>query len=383
LAIFGSGTESTTESTLLSSMGKEGHHRRLATERKKEAERQLEVAKEKKAKEDAKTRLRQEEAARFTDQQRLWWDEEVVHQVAVSRNNFYAEELEDRAEADRHAKEVDDETRQIAMVENMIRLRQERETAAREEREKRAKNAEDDAYMKAKKAARDAVAHEMKKQDYDIKGAMAMQTYATMHVETQKQIDRAQRGEKERMFTERSRQEHVAERERFKQADKDEEKKLFRMDEAARAEYRAGKQAKKQLRRKQGTDRMKQQEEERKALEKMEADRQDADKRAFRAKTRAKAAEKEVLKEHGLRAEEERQANNAEFDAQRAIRDMKVAHEREVDAETVLSEVVVHSKPRNVSPSRTEYEARMRKLYGTPGSADSIDGTTALAFINN
>lgn len=244
------------------------------------------------------------------------------------------------------------------MVENMIRLRQERETAAREEREKRAKNAEDDAYMKAKKAARDAVAHEMKKQDYDIKGAMAMQTYATMHVETQKQIDRAQRGEKERMFTERSRQEHVAERERFKQADKDEEKKLFRMDEAARAEYRAGKQAKKQLRRKQGTDRMKQQEEERKALEKMEADRQDADKRAFRAKTRAKAAEKEVLKEHGLRAEEERQANNAEFDAQRAIRDMKVAHEREVDAETVLSEVVVHSKPRNVSPSRTEYEVR-------------------------
>lgn len=93
LAIFGSGTESTTESTLLSSMGKEGHHRRLATERKKEAERQLEVAKEKKAKEDAKTRLRQEEAARFTDQQRLWWDEEVVHQVAVSRNNFYAEEV--------------------------------------------------------------------------------------------------------------------------------------------------------------------------------------------------------------------------------------------------------------------------------------------------
>ncbi len=93
LAIFPGGTESTTEATLLSSMGKEGHRRRLATERKKDAERQLEIARQRKAEQDAKTRLRQEEAARFTDQQRLWWDEEVVHQVAVSRNNFYAEEV--------------------------------------------------------------------------------------------------------------------------------------------------------------------------------------------------------------------------------------------------------------------------------------------------
>ena len=58
-----------------------------------QAERQLEAAKLRKAEQDAKTRLRQEEAARYTQQQRLWWDDEVIHQVAVSKNNYFLEEV--------------------------------------------------------------------------------------------------------------------------------------------------------------------------------------------------------------------------------------------------------------------------------------------------
>ena len=93
LAIFPGGMESKTEITLLTTMAKEGHKRRLASERKKEAERQLEAAKLRKAEQDAKTRLRHEEAARYTQQQRLWWDDEVIHQVAVSKNNYFLEEV--------------------------------------------------------------------------------------------------------------------------------------------------------------------------------------------------------------------------------------------------------------------------------------------------
>ena len=93
LAVFPGGMESKTEITLLTTMAKEGHKRRLASERKKEAERQLEAAKLRKAEQDAKTRLRHEEAARYTQQQRLWWDDEVIHQIAVSKNNYFLEEV--------------------------------------------------------------------------------------------------------------------------------------------------------------------------------------------------------------------------------------------------------------------------------------------------
>jgi hypothetical protein len=93
LAVFPGGMESKTEITLLTTMAKEGHKRRLASERKKEAERQLEAAKLRKAEQVAKTRLRHEEAARYTQQQRLWWDDEVIHQIAVSKNNYFLEEV--------------------------------------------------------------------------------------------------------------------------------------------------------------------------------------------------------------------------------------------------------------------------------------------------
>ncbi len=324
-------------------------------------------------------------------------------------------------------------------METLIRLRQEDETKALAERQRRAKEAEDDKYMKTKKSERDMAAENSMQADYAIKSQMGLMTKVQAAEEAKKQNERAMRGEKERKFTERSRQEREDELARLKELDKEEEKKLFRMDEAARAEYRAGKQAKKQLRRKQGVDRMKQQEEERKMLEKMEKDRMEADKKAFRAKTRAKAAEKEVLKEAAARAEEERLAYNAEFDATRAIADMKLAKTREASAEETLQKVTARpSKPTGNSPARTEYEvsppppepalslaerqtsrrrqhpsiralrqapqeppsvsrarsltfsclvawwqARMRKTYGTPGSADNIDASTALAFINN
>ena len=88
-----------------------------------------------------------------------------------------------------------------------------------------------------------------------------------------------------------------------------------------------------------------------------------------------------VLKEAAVRLEEERLAANALWDAQRQIEDMKLAKSREHAAHETLAQVTKTHKRDKLAPSRTEYEARMRKIFGTPGSSDEVDMGTNLMFI--
>lgn len=280
-----------------------------------------------------------------------------------------------------HDKKILKETKQIAKVEQLIREKQERFDAAIKERQKRAKEKEDDKFMKEKKSQRETAAESHRQIDYAVKSEMALQTKVQSAEEAKKQAERAARGETERKLTERQRQEWVDEKVRQKALDIVEEKKLFKMDETIRAEYKAGRKALKQLRRKQGSDKMLQQMEESKMLEQMEREKMLADKKAFRAKMRAKSAETVVLKEAAVRLEEERLAANALWDAHRQVEDMKLAKSREHAAHETLAQVTKTHKRDKLAPSRTGYEARMRKIFGTPGSSDEVDMGTNLMFI--
>ena len=149
-----------------------------------------------------------------------------------------------------HDKKIVKETKQIAKVEQLIREKQERFDAAIKERQKRAKEKEDDKFMKEKKSQRETAAESHRQIDYAVKSEMALQTKVLSAEEAKKQAERAARGETERKLTERQRQEWVDEKVRQKALDIVEEKKLFKMDETIRADYKAGRKALKQLRRK-------------------------------------------------------------------------------------------------------------------------------------
>ena len=271
---FFTGAKDKEEVKILKDMTKEEHARRLATEKRKEAERvRVEAAAAKQAHED-RARKRQEEALQFQQQQRLWWDEEVMHQMTVSKDAYFKEEEQQRQDELMHVMEVAETHKQIDKIEMMKRLRQEQEVAARELAERKAREADALQYRDAKVAQRAEEVRQQRHQDSEIKARMAAQAALLASQQEKLRQQKFAQGEKERRTVESKRQSKESEAVKAAAADYDLKSSQFKNDEAARAQWKSDRASKQKLRRKQGNDRMKQLDEERKAAERAEKQRQ-------------------------------------------------------------------------------------------------------------
>jgi len=346
----------------------EDEKRRKAVQARKEAETALRKAKQLKDDKERRWATRMEEKARYTEQQRAWWDNELAHMKAETGMDTSSRGAQTNhtgaQEAAEKSKVIDREQHAIAMREKHVRENHEDEVAGWDAEWKANRVADDRAMREAVRQKHDvaeAVFDDFKRQ---AKAELAHETITLHNAEVQSETSKFQNGEAERREREQTRQMREDTNAKSQVVDYSHKTEMFLRDEAARAGFSDAKAAKAKARLEHGKNRQAETEKDRIASERAAKRKQNADKKAFHEAQRLKAAETALMKEKVKRVTAEKTAAETMIEVERASAEAKVTMERARQAAGELSAIKAPLGGGRTG-ARTAHEARMRAVYGT------------------
>jgi len=307
---------------------------------------------------------REEERARYTDEQRSWWDE--MAREAKQDANPTADR--DKS-AQKHGKLIDKQQKAFSEVEGAVRHYQE-EFAAGKESEAKARREELEKERTSILLNRKAVEEgRQKKCDKQAKTELSKQTFEMDAMQKKLESVKAQLGEGERVNANKTR-ETIETRKQAEQAKKDEfGTGRFRQDEALRKDRKEMKSAKKKSTHESGMKQMTEQAQMRLAEEKAKKAKAKKDKKEFQDRLKKQEAGKELLQQHFKHEHAEQDAEHALWEAKRQADQARKWTEHKTQAQDDLKSKVGHAhdydggmKPQSVF---TDYEMKKWGLFGT------------------
>lgn len=222
------------EVKLESELNAEEAARLKAVKARKAAEKARREADEAKQAQEVRYRIRQEEKARFTDQQRQWWDEEARHRAQGNDADYMAERM-GRSTASAHEDLVETQTKLIAKVERSEKIRMERFHEDLEKQERRRREAEALDQRDAAVAHLEEVNEALRQTNMQAQHELAEETRKLAEQEASKTQEKFKLGEDERKKKEADRQEREVTLINSKLKTEEHKQALFVRDEAARA----------------------------------------------------------------------------------------------------------------------------------------------------
>merc|ERR1719424_2020019 len=243
--------------------------------RRKEAERLRREAEQAKDAMEQRYRVRQQEKARFTDEQRAWWDSEVMHAKQDDCSGFNENQIT-IAKIEEHDDLIEKETKAIARREQ--RMREENEHFFHDLEEEARRKKEGDCYYQRDTSIAQIEAEDEAKHQANARTKKELADAAKKQAEAiaTAKYNKFKTGEYERKSTEVSRQELEVQHALSHMKTEETKAQMFLRDEAARATLAQHKASKSNDKLNWGKKKQAADEDERKAAERAEKKKKDA-----------------------------------------------------------------------------------------------------------